>query len=298
MSCRRNSPRSAIRSSPRRDPIAGPPSRAAATAVAGGPRRSVQALPLFPAQAETSGGGSRVKQEESRSATPAARRVHTLIGVAAIVAFAPMSVPLALLQAQRPGRVFTRADTLRGTITPERAWWDVTFYDLHVAISPADSTIRGWNGITYRVVRPATREMQIDLQVPLDVDSMVQDGRRLTYRRDGNAFFTTIVRSAGREQRADHCGLLPRAPTGRQAAAVGRRLHLGARQPGTSLDRHDVSGTGGQRLVADQGHPGRRAGQPAYCDHRSRLAPGRLQRTPAIHRPPSRRDHHVRVVRR
>src|SRR3954468_9218095 len=60
----------------------------------------------------------------------------------------------------------TRADTLRGSITPERVWWDVTFYDLHVAVSPADSSIRGWNGIGYGVVATA-REMQIDLMAPL-----------------------------------------------------------------------------------------------------------------------------------
>jgi aminopeptidase N len=86
---------------------------------------------------------------------------------------------------------FTRADTLRGSITPQRAWWDVTFYDLHVRVNPADSSIAGRNGITYRVLRPAG-EMQIDLQEPLRVDSMVQDGRRLAYRREGSAFFVTI----------------------------------------------------------------------------------------------------------
>lgn len=86
----------------------------------------------------------------------------------------------------------TRADTLRGSITPQRAWWDVVFYDLNVRIQPADSSIRGWNGITYRVLKPA-REMQIDLQMPLVVDSMVQDGQRLAYRRDGNALFVTLA---------------------------------------------------------------------------------------------------------
>jgi aminopeptidase N len=91
---------------------------------------------------------------------------------------------------------FTHADTLRGSITAARAWWDVTFYDLHVTLDPADSTLRGWNAITYRVTgRP--REMQIDLQAPLMVDSMVQDGRRLRFRRDGNALFVR----AGSEQR-------------------------------------------------------------------------------------------------
>jgi aminopeptidase N len=101
--------------------------------------------------------------------------------------------PLASGAAQEPTpRTFTHADTLRGADTPQRAWWDVSFYDLHVAVHPADSTIAGYNGITYRVLRPA-REMQIDLQVPLIVDSMVQDGRRLSFRRDGNAFFATLA---------------------------------------------------------------------------------------------------------
>jgi aminopeptidase N len=88
--------------------------------------------------------------------------------------------------------VFTHADTLRGSNTAERAWWDATFYDLHVSVSPSDSSIRGYNGISYRVVAPATA-LQIDLQVPLEVDSMVQDGQRLTYRRDGNAFLVTLA---------------------------------------------------------------------------------------------------------
>jgi aminopeptidase N len=87
----------------------------------------------------------------------------------------------------------SHADTLRGSFTtPGRNWWDVVFYDLHVSISPADSSIRGYNAITYRVLRPA-REMQIDLMVPLEVDSMVQDRKPVQFRRDGNAFFATLT---------------------------------------------------------------------------------------------------------
>jgi aminopeptidase N len=109
-----------------------------------------------------------------------------------LLLLALVAAPLAGAAAQED-TLFTHADTLRGSIGPARAWWDVAFYDLHVAIQPADSSIRGWNGITYRVLEPAPdREMQIDLQVPLEVDSMVQDHRRLTYRRDGNAFFASL----------------------------------------------------------------------------------------------------------
>ena len=76
----------------------------------------------------------------------------------------------------------SRADTLRGSYTTAgRRWWDVTFYDLHVAIRPADSSVAGWNAITYRVVEPAPapRELQIDLMEPLSIDSVVHDGRAL-----------------------------------------------------------------------------------------------------------------------
>ncbi|MFI5235389.1 MAG: M1 family metallopeptidase [Gemmatimonadales bacterium] len=108
---------------------------------------------------------------------------HLLLAVLALS-------PLAAGNAQTP-IVFTHADTLRGSITPERAWWDVAFYDLHVSVNPADSSITGWNGIRYRVTG-VPREMQIDLQEPLVVDSMIQDRKTLTYRRDGNAFFATL----------------------------------------------------------------------------------------------------------
>jgi aminopeptidase N len=108
-----------------------------------------------------------------------------------IVLLVAMLCPLTRAAAQDTTR-YTHADTLRGSNGPARAWWDATLYDLHVRVMPSDSSIRGSNGITYRVLRPA-QEMQLDLQVPLEVDSMVQEGRRLRYRRDGNAFFVTLA---------------------------------------------------------------------------------------------------------
>jgi aminopeptidase N len=106
----------------------------------------------------------------------------------------PIALVLALLatplgaQQRRP---FTHADTLRGTDGPARSWWDVTFYDLHVSVSPADSSIAGWNEIVYRVLQPGS-ELQVDLQEPMRVDSMTQRGVKLDYRRDGNAFFVEL----------------------------------------------------------------------------------------------------------
>jgi len=104
---------------------------------------------------------------------------------------AAVVAPFGIVAAQ--AHPFSHADTLRGSNTAERSWWDVSFYDLHVAVDPRDSTIRGWNGITYQVLQPS-RAIQIDLQEPLLVDSMVQEGRRLALRRDGNAWFATPAR--------------------------------------------------------------------------------------------------------
>jgi aminopeptidase N len=102
-----------------------------------------------------------------------------------------VSCPVLSLAAQ--GRsTFTHADTLRGSNTPQRAWWDAQFYDLHVRVSPSDSSISGHNAITYHVLKPAS-EMQIDLQQPLQIDSVIQQSKQLAFRRDGNAFFITLT---------------------------------------------------------------------------------------------------------
>ena len=40
-------------------------------------------------------------------------------------------------------RPFTHQDTLRGAVTKERVWWDLTYYHLEVKVNPADSTLKG-----------------------------------------------------------------------------------------------------------------------------------------------------------
>jgi len=121
------------------------------------------------------------------TAAEAHRPWPVVLFVFSFVSIAPLT-----LGAQVSAPVFTHGDTLRGSNTPERAWWDAAFYDLHVRVNPADSSIAGYNAITYRVIKPA-REMQIDLQVPLVIDSVVQDGTELSARRDGNAFFVRLI---------------------------------------------------------------------------------------------------------
>jgi aminopeptidase N len=104
-----------------------------------------------------------------------------------------LSLIAAPLAAQDSAAAQLHADSLRGQNGPGRSWWDVAFYDLHVKVSPSDSSISGVSNITYRIIGPAT-EMQIDLQEPLVIDSVVQLGKPFSFRRDGNAWFVAVPR--------------------------------------------------------------------------------------------------------
>ncbi len=88
--------------------------------------------------------------------------------------------------------LFTRQDTLRGSVTPERAWWDLTYYHLDIKVNPSDSSIYGTNTVTYRVITPS-KVMQIDLQEPLNLSSAVQNGRQLTFKREGNVYWIDMA---------------------------------------------------------------------------------------------------------
>ncbi|HYJ89715.1 MAG TPA: hypothetical protein VEV84_00270, partial [Pyrinomonadaceae bacterium] len=56
----------------------------------------------------------------------------------------------------------TQAERLRGSITPEREWWDVQHYDLSVQFFPPTRSVKGSNVITFKTLKPGSR-MQIDL---------------------------------------------------------------------------------------------------------------------------------------
>ena len=90
-------------------------------------------------------------------------------------------------------KVFTRADTLRGSITPPRAWWNVLRYDITVKPDFTNKSTVGKNIITYKVLNGNhTSTMQIDLQQPLQIDSVVLKTKKLVYNKEGNAWFVQV----------------------------------------------------------------------------------------------------------
>jgi aminopeptidase N len=86
---------------------------------------------------------------------------------------------------------YTRADSLKGSISRSRSWWDVLHYDLHVTFNVPDSSIKGFNKITYKVIQPYT-QMQIDLMQPMIMDSVVYESKRCFVARDENAYFVSL----------------------------------------------------------------------------------------------------------
>jgi aminopeptidase N len=84
--------------------------------------------------------------------------------------------------------VFTRQDTLRGSITPERRWWDLTYYHLDISVDPTTQYIKGTNTVFYKVKRPYGT-MQIDLQEPMKLTKAEMNGKILDFRREGNVYW-------------------------------------------------------------------------------------------------------------
>lgn len=86
---------------------------------------------------------------------------------------------------------FSRQDSIRGSITSERAWWDLVHYDLQMNVNVADSTIDGVNYIRYKVLEPK-QVMQIDLQPPMQIKQVLQNNQRLEVVKDGNAWYVQL----------------------------------------------------------------------------------------------------------
>lgn len=91
---------------------------------------------------------------------------------------------------------YTHADTLRGSNGRGREWWDVTRYDLQVAFDTGNKSISGINQIAFNVINPPHDSMQIDLQEPMELDSVIllasdtnDHDEKLPVSREGNVWW-------------------------------------------------------------------------------------------------------------
>ncbi len=81
---------------------------------------------------------------------------------------------------------YDRYDTLRGTVTAYRNWWNVLRYDVAVTPDYESQSIRGTTSIKFTVTAPAGDSLQIDLQQPLVVDKIVLAGNPIGFNRHHN----------------------------------------------------------------------------------------------------------------
>jgi aminopeptidase N len=99
------------------------------------------------------------------------------------------------------GQTFTREDTLRGSITRARAWWDLKAYDLSVEVFPEEQRIHGSVQVQYQV-RDPQQIMQIDLQPPLVIEKIVQGSDVLSFTKDGaNVYLIKLQKKQEKGQR-------------------------------------------------------------------------------------------------
>ncbi|WP_276090809.1 M1 family metallopeptidase [Pedobacter sp. JY14-1] len=92
--------------------------------------------------------------------------------------------------AQQPQR-FTKADTLRGLLTPLRSCYDINYYHLDIKINIEEQSIAGSNEFTFTATQDFDR-LQFDLFENLEISKVVYRGAELHFTREFNAVFLTF----------------------------------------------------------------------------------------------------------
>jgi aminopeptidase N len=98
---------------------------------------------------------------------------------------------------------FTHQDTLRGTVGPQRSWWDVLHYDITVTPDYNSKTIKGKTTIEYKITEDKHNDyLQVDLQRPLVIDTIFYNNKLYInyppkpYYNEGNVWHIPLPRAA------------------------------------------------------------------------------------------------------
>lgn len=110
-----------------------------------------------------------------------------------VVLFIGLFTSVAQSQPLNKKPVFTHQDSLRGTLNPERNWWDVLNYAITVRPAYESKSIKGSNDIRFKVLKPG-KLMQIDLQSPMELTSASCNNQSVTYTREGNVYHLSFAK--------------------------------------------------------------------------------------------------------
>lgn len=86
---------------------------------------------------------------------------------------------------------FTRADSLRGNLTPLRTCYDINYYHLDVKFDIDHKFISGSNLFKFTATQNFTK-LQFDLYANLKVEKVIYKGKSLPFTREFNAVFVTF----------------------------------------------------------------------------------------------------------
>lgn len=108
-----------------------------------------------------------------------------------IVIASCLFVSIALFPQKYHPTVFSHQDSLKGYLFPERACYDVHFYELDLEINIDERVIGGRVNIHFNTLNDFDR-MQINLAKTMNINNIKYEGRKLAYKRSGDAVFVEM----------------------------------------------------------------------------------------------------------
>jgi aminopeptidase N len=87
--------------------------------------------------------------------------------------------------------VFTKADSLRGMLTPLRTCYDINYYHLDVKVDIEQKSISGSNEFQFTATQDFNK-LQFDLFSNFKVEQVLYQGKSLPFTREFNAVFVTF----------------------------------------------------------------------------------------------------------
>jgi len=97
---------------------------------------------------------------------------------------------------------FSRADSLRGQLTPLRTCYDINYYHLDVLMDIANKSISGSNEFSFTATQDFNK-LQFDLFENLKVEKVVYKDKELLFKREFNAVFVDFpetIKTGSRER--------------------------------------------------------------------------------------------------
>ncbi|RZK67772.1 MAG: M1 family peptidase [Pedobacter sp.] len=115
------------------------------------------------------------------------KKLLTLLSIA-------LSIASANAQMLGKNQVNSRADSLRGTLTPLRTCYDINYYHLDVKIDIDQKSVAGSNEFAFTATQDFNK-LQFDLFDNLKVDKVVYNNSALKFSREYNAVFVTFPKT-------------------------------------------------------------------------------------------------------